>query len=168
MNKPKGGVRGWIESVFGTSHKAISENLSAEDYNSFVADAEKLQATDETDDEDSEEQDESDPDPQNIDPQNKSIEDRISALEKGLATANAALKAEKKVSKDLQSKLTAAETKLTETQTKLSVSEAQKKKLRDAVNPLGEDLSDDNPKDEYLTKADIDARESYKKNRSEE
>jgi len=172
MSKSKKSVGAWLSDVFGTSHKAISENLSTEQYNQLVIDAGKFRESEESkqqDDEADETDEEETTDSEQTDPKNSSFESRLKALETGLVAAQNALKAEKKVSKGLTTKLSEAEIKLTETQTKLATSEEQKTKLRQAVNPLGdEDLTNKEDSTAGLTQADIEARKSYKANRSED
>ncbi|GLU54451.1 hypothetical protein Dfri01_39120 [Dyadobacter frigoris] len=174
MSKNKKGIGAWLSDVFGTSHKSISENLSTEDYNNFVKEAELIRASSKTDDdEDSDDDDDEDPvdkketvDPKNTeskkkDPKNLSMEERIKALESGFDAAQALLKDEQKKSKGLSEKLV-------EANDKLSASEKQKNKLRNSVNPLAdEDITNKDGQNTGLTKVDIEARESYKKNHSE-
>lgn len=167
MSKPKKGIGAWLSDIFGDSHKAISENLSTEQYNQFVKSAEKLQPadSDETDDDDADEDDDDDDkqdaDPKNKDPKNTDFESRLKSLEDGLKLSQAALKSEKKTVKALTTKLTEAESKVT-------ASEDKNKKLRQAINPLGDEDLANSESQNGLTKVDIEARESYKKNRSED
>lgn len=171
MSKPKKSVGEWLSGLLGASHKAVSENLTAEQYSQLVIDAGKFRASqeakedddeaNETDDEEDQDEESETPDPKNADSKNSSFEARLSALENGLVTAKNALKSEQKAHK-------ATTTKLTETEGKLKLAEAQKGKLRQAVNPLGdEDITNQESQDTGLTKVDIEARESWKKNRSE-
>lgn len=177
MSKNKKGIGAWLSDVFGLSHKSISENLSTEDYNNFVKEAELIRAASKTDDDDSSDDDDDDDDeqgdedkkadPKNIDPKKAdpkslSLEERIKALESGFDASQALLKDEQKKSQGLSEKLV-------EANDKLKAAEKQKKQLRNAVNPLAdEDLINKDPQNTGLTKVDIEARESYKKNRSEE
>lgn len=171
MSKSKKTVVEWLSGLLGASHKTISENLTAEEYNQLVLDAGKFRASEEAkqDDDDANEPDDDDDDIITPDPVDATFEARITALESGFATAKNALKVEKRANKDLSIKLSAAESKVTETENKLAASEEQKKKLRNAVNPLGEqDISNQDGGNVGLTQADIDARASFKANRSEE
>ncbi|WP_254562135.1 hypothetical protein [Dyadobacter diqingensis] len=168
MSKPKKSVVTWLSDAFGISHKIISESLSAEQYAKFLEEAGAVQSSvesDETDEDDEDEdlEDENEtPDPKNADPKGSTVEARLSALEKGLATAKNALKSEAKAHK-------ATTAKLTETEQKLKLAEDQKGKLRQAVNPLADEDATTSAKDgEFLTQADIDARESYNRRKAEE
>lgn len=149
MSKPKKGIVAWLSDVFGSSHKAISENLSAEQYNEFLKQAEKLQPEES-------EQEEEKPEPKNLE-----SDQRISELESQLGVAQSELKKEKGVS-------AAAIGEKNKLQQKLEEAEAKNKKLRQAVNPLGEeDISNQETNNNGLTQSDIAAREVWK-NRSEE
>jgi len=181
MSKNKKSIGAWLSDVFGTSHKTISESLSIDDYNKFVKEAELIRAASKTDDdEDSDDDDDDDDDdagdqggddkgadPKNtdlkkVDPKNLSMEERIKALESGFDAAQALLKDEQKKSQGLSEKLV-------EANDKLKSAAKKNKELRNSVNPLGdEDLINKDPENKGLTKVDIEARESYKKNRSEE
>lgn len=176
MSKNKKGIGAWLSDVFGLSHKSISENLSTEDYNNFVKEAELIRAASKTDDDDSSDDDDDDDDqgdedkkadpknidPKKVDPKSLSLEDRIKALESGFDASQALLKDEKKKSQGLSEKLV-------EANDKLKAAEKEKKKLRNSVNPLGDDdIVNNDSKNEGLTKVDIEARESWKRNRSEE
>lgn len=176
MSKNKKGIREWLSDAFGLSHKSISENLSTEDYNNFVKEAEKIRASSKTDDDEDSDDDEDEDtddeengaDPKNaepkkkVDPKNLSLEERIKALESGFDASQALLKDEQKKSKDLSDKLV-------EANDKLKSSTKKNKELRNAVNPLAdEDLVNKDPQNTGLTQVDIEARESWKKNRSEE
>ena len=147
MNKPKKGIVAWLSDVFGSSHKAISENLSAEQYNEFLKQAEKLQPEE--------------LEKEKTDPKNLESDQRISELEIQLGVAQSELEKEKGISATAigeQNKL----------QQKLEEAEAKNKKLRQAVNPLGEeDISNQETNNNGLTQSDIAAREVWK-NRSEE
>lgn len=162
MSKPKRSVGQWLNDVFGGSHKSISESLSAEQYNQFVAEASKLQSADGSEEEESEDSEEEESETgEGKKAENVNLESRVQALETSLKANQAALKAETKA-KNVALK------QLEETQGKLQQSEEQKKKLRDAVNPLGDEDITDSDSQPHLTNADIEARKSYKKNRSEE
>lgn len=161
MSKPKTSIGDWLSRTFGSSYKTISEKLSAEEHDAFVKDAEKLQSDDDEGDDGDESDDDGD---ESTDPDPKSsekgkgadtIEARLIALETSYAASQKALKAEQKTNKTLNSKVT-------ELEGKLKVSEEQKAKLRNAVNPLGEeDVTNSAGEEEYLTQADIDARASF-------
>jgi len=177
MSKNKKSIGAWLSDVFGTSHKTISESLSIDDYNKFVKEAELIRAASKTDDEEDSDDDDDDAgdqddegkgadpkntEPKKVDPKSLSMEDRIKALESGFDAAQALLKDEQKKSQGLSEKLV-------EANDKLKSAAKKNKELRNSVNPLGdEDLINKDPENKGLTKVDIEARESYKKNRSEE
>lgn len=162
MSKPKRTVGQWLNDVFGLSHKSISENLSTEQYNQFVAEASKLQSADDSEEEESEEESEEEQETgEGKKAENASLESRVQALESSLKATQANLKAETKAKNN-------ALKQLEETQGKLQQSEDQKKKLRDAVNPLGDEDITNSESQPHLTNADIEARKSYKQNRSED
>lgn len=178
MSKNKKSIGAWLSDVFGTSHKTISESLSIDDYNKFVKEAELIRAASKTDDDDDSSDDDDDNDddqddegkgadpknidPKKVDPKSLSLEDRIKALESGFDASQALLKDEQKKSQGLSEKLV-------EANDKLKAAEKEKKKLRNSVNPLGDDdIVNNDSKNEGLTKVDIEARESWKRNRSEE
>ncbi|MCE6987489.1 hypothetical protein [Dyadobacter sp. CY323] len=159
MSKKTKSVTAWLSEKFGISHKAISESLSAEQYSQFVGEAEKVAADDLTgegaEDSEAEKQLENkDADATAI----KALEGKVTNLEAQLTAANTALEGEKKAHESTSAKLV-------ETEGKLTASEAQKEKLRQAVNPLSdEDLVNKGSENNGLTQADIQAREAYKKN----
>lgn len=177
MSKPTKSAKQWLGDAFKNSLKAISEALSTDQYNKFVQDAEALQPeeSEETEEADetetgteTQEEAETGEDPKNADPAkgaptSADLQAQVTALSARLDVANAALQTEKKAHEGTT-------TKLTEAQNALSAATANYKKLRQAVNPMSdEDLANketDNSK-AGLTKADIEAREEFKKNRSE-
>lgn len=171
MSKPKTSIGDWLSRTFGSSYKTISEKLSAEEHDAFVKDAEKLQsdesfdsAQDDGDESDDDGDESTDPDPKSSEKGKgaDTIEARLTALETSYAASQKALKAEQKTNKTLNSKVT-------ELEGKLKVSEEQKAKLRNAVNPLGdEDVTNTDAEAAHLTKADIEARENFKKRSNEE
>lgn len=163
MSKLKQTVDGWLQSVFGGSLKPISESLTTEQYNQVVKDAETFLNAQGGETEPGGTEDPKNEDPGNTGPSDTELQNQVNSLTSQLDTANADLAAEKKTHGETFAKLTAV-------QTALSAALENNKKLRDAVNPLGdEDLSnkDTNNSTANLTKADIEAREEYKKNRSQ-
>lgn len=164
MSKPKLGIREWVSKAFGSSYKTISEKLTVEEHDAFVQDAEKLKSEEESDDEGDEVEDENEEEEKGSkpEPKSQSLESRINALETSYTDVRAKLKSEQKTNKSLISKVT-------ELEGKLKLSEGQNKKLRNSVNPLGdEDVTNLDPSDVHLTKADVEARESYKRRNSED
>lgn len=173
MSKPKTSIGNWLSRTFGSSYKTISEKLTAEEHAEFVKDAEKLQTDDESDDDEDESDDDetedtadedttADPAPTSAEKGKgaPTIEARLSALETSYAASQKNLKAEQKTNKSLTSKVT-------ELEGKLQASEEQKKKLRNAVNPLGdEDVTNSAGEEEHLTQADIDARASFNRSKA--
>lgn len=170
MSKPTIGITAWLNNFFGGSHKAISEALPTEQYNAFVSEAEKLMqsqgatpeptsggATPEPTNTGAS------PEPSNTEPTAANLQAKVTALETKLGEANTALENEKKAH-------SATSVQLTEAKNALTASEDKNKQLRQSVNPVGdEDLvnkESGNP-NAGLTKADIEAREEFKKNRSE-
>lgn len=168
MSKPKTSIGSWLSRTFGSSYKTISEKLTAEEHAEFVKDAEKLQPEEEGEEEEGESEEEDETDEESTDPTPKStdkgantIEARLTALETNLKNSEAKLKAEQKTNSTLTSKVT-------ELESKLKASEAQNKKLRNSVNPLGdEDLTNSEGEESHLTQADIDARESFKQRQAQ-
>lgn len=169
MSKPTIGITAWLNNFFGGSHKAISEALPTEQYNAFVSEAEKLmQSQGGTPEQKTEESPEpkntgATPEPGNTEPTSTDLQAKITALETKLGVANTALEDEKKAH-------SATSAQLTEAKNALTASEDKNKQLRQSVNPVGdEDLvnKETGNSNAGLTKADIEAREEFKKNRSE-
>jgi len=147
MSKKAISIGAWLGEFFGTSHKAISESLSTEDYNQFVSEAEALAQSDQAEALAA----------ANL--KNTDLEGQMQTLQQKLTDTQTAFNAEKKTHEETSAKLADAQTKLT-------VAEDNNKKLRDAVNPLGdEDLTNNQGENSHLTKTDIEAREAFKKNR---
>lgn len=149
MSKNRKSIGQWLSETFGSSHKAISEKLTAEEYSQFTAEAGALQP-DQEDESNEPADEEKQPLKQDAGSGEPTLEQRVAALE-------ASLTAEKQKGTDLQAKLDA-------TQKKLQQSEEQKAKLRQAVNPLGaKDAVDTEDTDEpFLTAADQEARQAWK------
>lgn len=171
MSKPKKSATQWLGDAFKNSFKALSEALSPEQFDQFVQDAGALQPEDSEETEESEETEtgtETGEDPQNADPASGGPTDadlkaQVASLTTKLENSTTALNAEKKAHEG-----TAA--KLADAQNALSASQAKYSKLRQAVNPMAdEDLTnkENDNSTASLTKADIEAREEFKKNRSE-
>ncbi|WP_342086093.1 hypothetical protein [Dyadobacter sp. OTU695] len=170
MSKPTIGITAWLNNFFGGSHKAISEALPTEQYNAFVSEAEKLMQAQGADPEQKKEDgspeptnSDATPEPKNTEPTSTDLQARITALETKLGEANTALEGEKKAH-------SATSAQLTEAKSALTASEDKNKQLRQAVNPVGdEDLvnKETGNSNTGLTKADIEAREEYKRNRTQ-
>lgn len=174
MANKKKTIGEWVDSVFGKSYKTISEKLSVEEHDHFIQEATELQAQvmaqeGEESEEDSEKEESEKTEASNGAPgtpkqdsteggnnsaTDMSIEQRLSALE-------ASLKKEQTAKAELQ-------TKLTQTETQLKASQQTNKKLRQSVNPLGEqDAAQGEQADQFLTKTDIEAREARKANQED-
>jgi hypothetical protein len=148
MSKNRKSISQWLSDTFGSSHKAISEKLSAEEYSAFTLEAGALQPVQE--EEDSHEDPDPSPAPAAGGHEELTLEQRFTALE-------ASLTAEKQKGTQLQAKLT-------ETESKLQAAVEQNAQLRQAVNPLGsKDAADVDASDEdFLTAADQEARRAWK------
>lgn len=161
MSKQKTSVKDWVLGVFGSTHKKISESLTAEEYNTFVSEAGQLKPRSDTSDEE-EEAEEQKSEEQNGDGKTKQEEatktlkmTEYDALNKAKADAEAkvvALEAEKK--------------QLEQSETKLKAEVKQKEeyitKLKASLNPLGEkDLNNADDEAPVLTQADREARKAW-------
>ncbi|WP_439555059.1 hypothetical protein [Dyadobacter sp.] len=178
MSKPRLSIGAWLDQVFGKTHKDLSETLSTEQYNDFVKGATSIRGAVDTEEEETQD---TAGDGQEVKGSKEAAESKtevldtdlsakVLALTNQLSEAQSALTTEKEAHAATAGKLTEAENSLKETTTKLEASELQKQKLRDAVNPLGdEDLSnkEGTGADAGLTKTDLEAREAHKRNRSE-
>lgn len=170
MSKPTIGITAWLNNFFGGSHKAISEALPTEQYNAFVSEAEKLMQSQGLSPEQKQEGGTPEPtgtgatpDPSNTEPTATDLQAKITALETKLGESNTALENEKKAH-------SATSVQLTEAKNALTASEDKNKQLRQSVNPVGdEDLvnKESGNSNAGLTRADIEAREEFKKNRSQ-
>jgi hypothetical protein len=167
MANKKKTIGEWIDSVFGKSYKTISEKLSVEEHDHFIQDVTQLQAqvlAQEGDDAEASEENKetesagteaSDTETGSNSAANASFEQRLSALE-------ATLKKEQIAKAELQ-------TKLTQTEAQLKTAQDANKKLRDSVNPLGDqDAANASQEEKHLTKTDIEARAAWKANQESE
>jgi hypothetical protein len=169
MSKPKMTVAQWLGDKFKNSFKTLSETLSTEQFNEFVQEAGALQPdnAEETGEGNQGEGAEGSQDPKNAapagpGPESTDLQAQVQALTTKLEVANTALASEKKAHEATTAQLTAANAAK-------SAAEATSNKLRQAVNPLGnEDLVNQDPekRNQGLTKTDIEAREAYKKRHS--
>lgn len=160
MSKNRLSVKDWVLSVFGGSHKKISESMSAEEFNTFVSEAGALRPRSDTsseadEEEEAEEQEESEKSGGSETPDPKA-EDTTKTLK--LSEYNTLIKqkddAEAKVKQ-----LEASEKKL---KSQLEQKDSYITKLKQSLNPNGEaDLNNGGDTEPVLTQADKEARQSW-------
>lgn len=158
MSKKTKSITAWLSEKFGASHNAISEFLPAEQYSQFVGEAEQLAGADLGGDGAEDTETGNQPENTALDATAiKSLEGKVTNLEGQLAAVNTALDGEKKAHQTTSATLA-------ETQGKLTAAEAQKDKLRQAVNPLAdEDLVNKESDNKGITPTDSEARAAFKR-----
>lgn len=157
MSKNRLSVKDWVLSVFGGSHKKISESMSAEEFNTFVSEAGALRPRSDTSseaDEEEAEEEESEASGGSETPDPKA-EATTKTLK--LSEYNTLIKQKD----DAEAKVKQLEESEKKLQSQLEQKESYIKKLKQSLNPNGEKDLNNGDTEPVLTQADKEARQSW-------